>query len=48
MRDKEGEQKWNDNTRYIGHWKDNLPHGDGILISPNGFTFEGKWKYGFV
>ena len=33
-RDKEGQQKWKDGTKYIGGWKANLPHGSGVLISP--------------
>ncbi len=48
MRSKEGQQKWKDGTKYIGHWKENLPYGKGVLISPKGFMFEGKWEYGLA
>jgi hypothetical protein len=48
MRDREGEQTWKDGKMYIGGWKGNLPHGSGVLISPEGYTFEGEWQEGVV
>ncbi len=36
-------EKWKQDCRYNGEWKDNKKHGFGIQIFGNGDKYEGGW-----
>ena len=37
---------WPDGTRFVGTFKDNLRHGPGMMILPDGTTYEGDFDRG--
>ena len=37
---------WPDGTRFVGTFKDNVRHGPGMLILPDGTTYEGDFNRG--
>jgi hypothetical protein len=42
-----GTKKWPDGSRYVGGFKDDLPHGSKcIWTDANGYTFEGGFNNG--
>jgi hypothetical protein len=44
-----GEATWSigkKTNRYVGEWKDDMPHGQGIYIGFDGSRYEGEWKEG--
>jgi len=32
-----------DETYFVGHFKDGIVDGQGKLIKPNGFSYDGNW-----
>ena len=41
-----GVMKWNDGTRYEGHWKVGKQEGSGRMIWPDGKYYDGYWENG--
>jgi len=39
---------WPDGRMYIGEWKNDLQHGQGILTHPTGEKYVGQWKDDFI
>lgn len=39
-------QRWRNDNRYEGEWKDDTKHGFGIKTWANGDRFEGSWRNG--
>ena len=39
---------FNDGTKYIGTWKNDLQNGYGKLVEVDGITQSGLWKDGFL
>ena len=43
----EGEQLWDDGSRYLGEWEDHTYHGHGRLVNTQGaVVYEGQWCRG--
>ena len=42
MKDGEGQYFYLNGSRYIGEWKYNKRHGEGLLINANGCSYQGK------
>jgi hypothetical protein len=43
----EGTVTYQDGTKYVGKYKNGLPHGQGILAYPNGLRYEGGMQDGY-
>ena len=41
-----GRYIWNNGTVYVGHFENNLYHGEGAMTFPDGFKREGLWEFG--
>jgi hypothetical protein len=47
MKHGNGEEVFQDGSRYVGHYDNDLPHGFGIKCNPDGSMFHaGEWKEG--
>ena len=45
-RDGRGTFIWDDGTKYVGDWENDLMHGYGTLTLPDGSKYQGFWKNG--
>ena len=43
-----GENDWASGDKYIGEWKNDLPHGEGIATYADGRVEEGVWEKGYL
>lgn len=42
----QGKQIWNDDSTYLGSFKDDEIHGNGTITYPNGSIYTGQWNRG--
>lgn len=42
------EHVYPDGTRYIGEWRDDVPHGEGTCVFPSKNVYMGEWRDGSI
>lgn len=33
---------------YEGDYRNGVPHGRGVMVTPNGMTYDGEWSAGVI